>query len=408
MEKVYVYNHKTKLIKATLDVRCFMIGANERGAYLKRLHEKRYWLMCCCIKPYAIMYPRLQGEQYQLVNDPVKGNHHEQCPLYTQVSGRRSPKRTIKDVLFEQPTSFTPVKIGKLRAPLSTQKVSHTPRSLRLQVKQENTIHTLMLFALMQAKLDYLQTTKNYNLKDIYKTATFKIPVCRSKGERAVLSVGDLTFFNPDIERVDWKSIIQRKVKYFTERVPPQAYIVQAVEWANYDREAEVLTTYHDGREVTYSCSRVTHHYERTRGPRIVFIVYVLLESWVVVTIYTHPIIAVGIPVLIDSNIERNFGQLFLKYKDPNLKLYKYYRGMMDKGILLLPDFKMINCTRGNYWAEIVEVMGVVNDSSYEDRKKYIVPAMAAKFGLPVRVVHPESLSKDLLKIMTSVRKGNN
>ena len=409
MSKVFVYNHKSKIIKATLNVASFKVGARNRDAYLKRLHEKKYWLMCGCVKPNAIMYPRLQENRYQLVNDPVKGKHHYKCPLFTQISGKRTQKSEQPQSVAVQPSSFTPVTIAIINQPPAATGKKALKGRKSLHVKKENSIHTLLLFALSQAKLDVLHDTKVYDLKNLYKTDVFKIPVCKSPGkDDRPITVGDITFVSPDEDGVQWKSIVQSKSERFNANVPLQAFIVKVVDGVIYDRVSESVTIFKDGCEEIQSCSRVTQHYERTRGPRIIFSIYAILDNkWSLVAIYTHPIVARNIPVLVDSSIERKFAQMFLDYRDPNLRLYKYYHGVLDKGIVLLPDFRLTNCTPGNYWSEIIEVMGLVNVTSYEERKKYIVPAMVAKYQLPVRLVYPASLSTDCRAAIKSVKKGN-
>lgn len=248
-----------------------------------------------------------------------------------------------------------------------------------------------------------------YNIKDLFATEVFQIPVCKNKkrGMKDV-TVGDLTFFDPEQDDVVWKTIIEKKKNQFSGRVPLQCFIILLVDNARYERNLETLIVSNNGKSEEYKCSRVSHHYEKTVGPRLIYIVYALFENqWDVMTIYTHPIVSKNVPVLIDSNHERNFALTFLSYCEPNLKLMKFYHGEVHQGVLLLPDFKMTNNTRGNYWSEIIEVMGMENSEEYVERKSYLVPAMESYFKLPVREVLPTSLVADCESAITSVTKGN-
>jgi hypothetical protein len=111
---VKVFNHKTQIVQATVNVSDFVFGSSKRSMYIKQLHDKKYWIKCCCTTPNAIMYPRLQNNSYQLVNDPVYGKHHEQCELYTVVSGNRLANTKPSPVIPTPPLSFTPIKFGNI------------------------------------------------------------------------------------------------------------------------------------------------------------------------------------------------------------------------------------------------------------------------------------------------------
>lgn len=408
MKVVYVFNNRTKIIKAQLPVHAFIENSDKRTAYIKKLHEKKYWIKCGCITPNAIMYPRLHNQIYQLVNDPVNGKHSKDCDLFTEVSGKRSSSESILTVSPSPPKTFTPVRIGNGSGSKHVGK-NQSSSNNKLRIKKTDSIHSLLVYALTQAKLDQLYHDKVFNLKEMFSTEVFKILVSKNaeQGGKGV-SVGDITFFEPDAENLPWKSIVQRKHAHFNSAIPLQAFIVKRVDGVEYDRKRERLIVTDSGDKTEYQCSRISHHYERTVGPRIVFIVNAVLENrWEVVAIYTHPIIARDIPILVDSNFERKFALLFCSYRLPELRLMKYYHGKAVDGIMLLPDFKMTNHSPSNYWSEIIEVMGMENSDEYVGRKKDIVPAMEATFKLPVREVRPATLEEDCLVAIKSVMKGN-
>lgn len=409
MKLVKVFNHKTQMVKATVNVSDFVFGSPKRTMYIKQLHEKKYWLKCCCRIPNAIMYPRLQNHSYTLVNDPINGMHHAQCELYTVVSGNRLGKDGPLAVTPTPPLSFTPIKLGNINKQLKERPKNNTGTPKKNHIKKGCSIHNLLVFALSQAKFNIMHYQRAYNIKDLFATCVFEIPVCKNKkrGMKDV-TVGDLTFFDPEQDNVAWKNIIEKKKNQFTPQVPLQCFIVLLVDNARYERNQETFIVSKDGRCEKYKCSRVSHHYERTVGPRLIYIVYALIENqWDVMTIYSHPIVSTKIPVLIDSNYERDFALTFLSNCEPNLKLMKFYHGQVHQGILLLPDFQMTNNTPGNYWSEIIEVMGMATSAEYVERKSHLVPAMASHYKLPVREVLPASLESDCESAIASVKKGN-
>jgi hypothetical protein len=355
------------------------------------------------------MYPRLQNHVYQLVNDPVNGGHDHHCDLFTVVSGKRTHTNVEIIVDATPPNSFTPIKLGILSRGVNLSASRGSNENSKVRVKKSNSIHSLLVFGLTQAHLDKISHLKKYNIKDLFNTEVFQIPVCKSKDRRVRdVTVGDLTFFNPDKDNIDWKIRVQHKSKQFSQGTPLQAFIVLQVDNATYDRVNEKLIVTIGIRETEYICSRVSHHYEITAGPRLVYIVNALIDGqWDVMTIYTHPVVSNEIPVLIDSNLEREFVLEFISYHEPKLQLMKFYHAITDKSLVLLPDFKMTNYTSGNYYSEIIEVMGMVSSEAYIERKKHLIPAMESYFKLPVREVLAESLKVDCFEAVQTVKEGN-
>jgi hypothetical protein len=408
MTKVYVFNSRTQVIKATLNIDCFIDGSSTRTAYIKRLHDKKYWLKCGCCTPSAVMYPRLQNHTYQLVNDPVKGKHYEGCGLYTPVSGERNFLPGVPSVNTTAPNSFTPIKVGHFtRNPQSKKKFSPCAGN-GVRIKKADSIHTLLSFALSQAKLDQMYYGKKYNIKDLFKTSIFKIPVCRGgKGKRDYVSVGDITFFDPDLDEISWKNVVQKRKRLFNKGIPMQAFIVLLVDNVQFDRIKGVVEVNSYGKNLSYRCSRVSHYYEKTPGPRLVFIVNAVInEHWETMAIYTHPIVSPKIPVLVDSHIERKFVFELLSHKDSMLRLKKFYHGVFDNGIFLLPDFKLTNIEKGSHWSELIEVMGINSCSEYTERKSALIPAMSKRYQLPVSTVFGHRIKGDCQSAIKRVKEA--
>jgi hypothetical protein len=409
LAKAHVYNHKiNRKVISKFNLWDFTQKSPNRANNIKWLHLKGYWLKCECVIPNAVMFPKLADNTYQLVNDPVNGVHNEKCDLFTEVSGKRTAKTGIPVVAPKPPTSFTPVKLGLTKDNTKLDSTITSRASKRVQVRKQDSIHSMLAYALTAAKFDIIQHQKEYNLKVLFPGPIFQLPVCKNILKGGDINIGDLTFFDPESENVDWKSKTISKSAFYPTNIPPQAFIIMLVDDAKYDRKTQCLIVRKNEQETEYNCSRVSHHYERTLGPRLIYIINALIDNaWQTVTIYTHPIVSKDIPVLIDSGYEREFALIFLTYREPDLKLLKYYHSKIMNGRQILPDFKLTSYIKNNYWAEIIEVMGMENDMEYVQRKLDIVKEIESAYQLPVREVSSKTLQEGCEAAVQAVKKGN-
>ena len=401
--KVSIYNHKTDSVKAIIDVSILSPNSPDKPKYLQRMYEKGYWAKCDCTSSMAISYPRLANDAYQLVNDPVHGRHSIKCPLYTIVSGERNTSgESVPVVAPEPPKSFTPIKIGGEKKKTDANK-PNPGEVTGLKTSKKDKIHSLLAFALVQAKYDVMVFGKVFDLKALFRTKVFKGKVC-TNGRNSPLLISDLVFIDPEKDGLNWQEIIEKKRGRFPAHVPLQAYLILLVDNAIYNRQSEVLTLFNNTSETSYSCSKVSHHYESTSGPRIIFIIRAYIDNdWQVSQVYTHPVVSKEIPMLIDSGIERKFVHEVLGYEDVGIRISKYYQHIEHKGHKLLPDFKL-TFSRGHYRAEIVEVMGMKGNVEYDDRKHVLIPLMKEKYNLPVSEVNPDSVAEDTALIIETIR----
>ncbi|PSV27626.1 hypothetical protein [Photobacterium sp. GB-72] len=88
---MWIYEHTTKrrLFKTPVIISYQTIGTESVQSYLRECYEKKYWLMCDCTTPPAIMFLRRQSKDGEivLVNHSQFGSHGAECEFYSSVKG---------------------------------------------------------------------------------------------------------------------------------------------------------------------------------------------------------------------------------------------------------------------------------------------------------------------------------
>ena len=119
-------------------------------------------------------------------------------------------------------------------------------------------------------------------------------------------------------------------------------------------------------------------------------------------TVYIKPVLYRNRLMLMDSDHERKFArQVIYKVKNhPGWTLIKPLEGKVIEDTFLMPDFLLENPALDT--RHLVEVMGMLNDPDYADRKEYIVPLMSKAWPhhkvVEIDPVSPSADKRDYLE----------
>lgn len=387
--KIILFNNKNKSIFETLTLARFL---ESKQNYLAIMHLHKLWLECHCVKGTAVAFVKRNSLNYSLVNHAVLGQHDKQCKLHTQISGEILTGEQVPKASISPPTHFTVLKINESD---SESQEKCTGRKLKHNNKKSDRIHSLLSFALEEKYLNVLRINKGLNMNAIFFSKMFQLLVTKNNGHS--IKVADITYVLPNKKARDYQLNVMRMKYKFANEVPLQCNFIFFVDDVSINETTNTFSYTQDLEIKTVETIRQIHHYPQTTGPRIIFITKALInEQWQNYLAYSHPIISIQHPVLIDSSLERNFANLFLQMSKEGATLTKPYTSKEYKGHHLLPDFIYKS---GDRFTCIVEVMGMLNQEDYKLRKEKLVPMMRARFNMDVIEVEPgniESRAREL------------
>jgi len=382
MAQVLLINKKTKELFKKISLNDFLAN---KYKHLTTMHVHSLWLQCQCTKAGAISFVKRNNTSFVLVNHPIHGKHHYNCRLHTNVSGEINHDTTdTPQSASKAPSAFTPLKIAKESQIQTNSKAKNKNTNNK---KKSDRIHSLLTYALEEKGLNILTADKVPNLNSLFYSKMFSLPVTKNK--KYTVKVSDITYILPSDRAQNYQQHLD-KIKYkFANDVPLQSNFIFFIDDMALSENSDVFEYKHQGKSKRMAVIKQIHHYQKTKGPRLVFTIKALINTkWQNYLVYTHPIVSIKHPVLVDSSYERDFAQHYLNTATAGSSLTKPYLAKELHGSLLLPDFiykdKETHC--------IVEVMGMLNQDEYKERKKRLVPLMEKRFSMKVIEVTPDNL----------------
>jgi hypothetical protein len=356
------------------------------------MHIHGLWLKCHCVQAGAIAFVKRNKISFVLVNHAIEGKHDFKCSLHTDVSGEINAGEHTPQSSPKAPTGFTPLKINGAQDKAKAGSANQQTQSSR---HKSDRIHSLLSYALTEKHLNLLSVNKAPNLKALFYSKMFQLPV--TKHGKHIVKVSDISFILPNEKARDYQRTLVRLKYKFPDEVPLQCNFIFVVDDLSIDPLDKSFTYQQNHVTRTVSAIRQIHHYQRTSGPRIVFLIKAFIEGcWQNYLAYSHPILSTTHPILVDSSLERRFAQLFLEKGAAGASLTKPYLSTEFQGNHLLPDFIFKDA---QHKPCLVEVMGLLNQEEYQERKARLVPLMSQRFNMPVIEVTPQDLEQKALEL---------
>lgn len=370
---IQVINRKTLAVTSSFLLENFISDFYNQ---VKLMHIGHRWLRCNCKANGVIMYPRLLGNTYSLVNHPQKGTHDLRCQFYTYAS----KVNFEKNILQRKPQSFMPTPLLGNNAATANGK-----SSLKGKRYEQTRIHQFLVHALMESGLNKSSFEKEHKLTSLYFSKVFSIKV--GQGNHKVnLQVKDVTLVSPkNVQAIrSHEASMVKKSLLFSKNIPVHANFVLAVDsFEFYDNNCRFKL---NSDSFCITADRVCHVYPNTNGPRLIFISKIYRDNeWSCHIVYSHPIFSVVQPMYVDSNIERIFINEMFNSKETGLVVEKFLLPVSYFGDFLLPDFKVtLFFDKVKSKSLISEVMGMINDDEYVKRKERLIPLFRKRFKMPV------------------------
>ncbi|MBB1450056.1 hypothetical protein NQT72_01715 [Pseudoalteromonas carrageenovora] len=395
-----IFIDKKKNISDAISGTCATTFTSNKHYYLKLMHLNGLWLKCGCVNHGAISFVRQRGNTYSLVNKGAEGQHSQNCLLWSLVNqGQGEPLAPSKGRKINK---FNPVRIGDSAS--TGGNGNSTGRGNTKQI--QHTIHALLCNLLAGKSINRVMTLnkyyagKSYNLKDVSFSRAASAVVCNE------LKVKDLLFIPPKTEHSISKKEVEKIADKFDKNTALQFYTILLVDDLDYDKEKNTteISIGNKSRKLTFN--KTTHSYVRTTGPRVCFIVQAIIDGkWTNQIIYTHPIVQCKYPILVDSDLERQFFHKLVENLPQKAVITKPYFSDDYKGRVLKPDFIVSDGEKDikKRKSVVVEVMGLIDDPDYQARKKELIPMMKSRYKSEVIEVLPKSQDDSIRSIIQSI-----
>jgi hypothetical protein len=393
--------------------------------FIRPLHDGDHRIHCDCTEAGAVSFPcLLQAHETYYLRQSQSNPHDENCPLVGVSSGDYNPP-----TLGPKPPKIRPYQPGVKFADGKGQDTAGKGSG----GSRQNKLYTMLCHLLAGKKKDgyvlfnrYTQN-KKFNWGSIYYSLAADSPFIEKTKLTLLLNTPSHLYYQPD------QKFIDRFCKKVSEKVPPQIYTIAVSNHDNYTiSDGQCRFTDSKGVERNFRPRRASHRFSQTTGPRLFFFIEAYVDGeWIVPSLYSHPIVSLEIPILVDSNYERNFfifiAEKFARREEaltaelrrkPNSEGLKdndasvsfsivkpYFAKILDEqpNVPLIPDFKLTRSVKYFDFSEslhvLVEVMGY-NDPDYDARKDEIIPAMERRLGTKVARVKPESMEHDFTLLM--------
>lgn len=114
------------------------------------------------------------------------------------------------------------------------------------------------------------------NLNALYYSAMFQLPVTSCNNH--IVKVSDITYCLPNYRARNYQKMVQRIQYKFSGSVPLQSNFIFLVDDIDINNINSFEYTQSNKVRVI-SVMRQIHHYQRTSGPRIIFLVKALIEN---------------------------------------------------------------------------------------------------------------------------------
>ena len=395
--------------------------------YLKILHDGKHQIHCDCTTPDAVSHVCLLSthETYYLKQSSSKP-HDDECPLVGLSSGEYNP-----------PTNAD--KLPQVRPYLPGKKVAEKKGEATGggggRGTRQSTLYTMLCHLLAGKNIDGLMMVfnrythnKNFNWDSLYFSLLANKPFIERTKFSSLLKTPSNLKLQPD------EGFIIQFTRNVSKRFPPQIYtIAVSNEYNLVFEDGNCKFTDSNNVERSLKPRSFSHRFKQTKGARLFFFSEAYIDGeWIVPLLYSHPIVSLEIPILVDSNYERVFFKFAserfaiwentltsrLRQKANNAgdtdvqaavsfsitKPYFAKTFYHQPNVPLIPDFKLSR--KFKYFDAnetqnlLVEVMGI-NDPVYDARKAEIIPAMERRLKIPVAKVKPETMTADFNDLMT-------
>ncbi|MFY2508820.1 hypothetical protein ACN3E9_11155 [Vibrio pectenicida] len=384
---------------------------------LQKLNENKEYLRCDCRQPSAMMQTSnysAHGYGYRLVNHSRYGLHHGDCPFYREVQGWVvSNPEAAQRALSRQEQTFPTLELYGAFANESTKKVSKSDNAVTRQRsaksgRRVDKIVNLVWFLVKQSHQDRFDSSE----PKIYEEEALK----RFQQAGKNTAFGDSTldkwiFFGPRAFYQARDALVAiREKQGWQSGGRPHAFVAMVVDEVEIDDENKAnrkVILKKDERDTPYYVHSIKTDGQgvRTPGPYLVFMSLCEYEkggAFRAHTVYIKPILYANRLMLMDSDHERKFArQVIRKIQGcPGWTFGKPLEGKVIEDTFLMPDFLLENPTLNI--RHLVEIMGMLNDPDYADRKEYIVPLMSKAWThhevVEIDPVSPSTDKRDYLE----------
>ncbi|ENM5776001.1 DUF1173 family protein [Vibrio mimicus] len=381
----------------------------------QRLKENNEYLYCQCVFPPAVMFTRHSHKHgYSLVCHPTKGKHSKQCVHYRDIKGWvvHNPK-AVNEAITRQADTFPTFSLHSSfaqgtrsintkpqkgsthnRAAKSGKRVDKLVNLVRFLIKTANQ----NTYVSGQPQLFGLKALED--LRDAAQQTTFGPSTLK---DWIFIGAHAFTEARTALTRVDTEGTWPSKGR-------PHAFMVMVADHIvidEMDKANKTLTC--NGAQFFVKRILTEGQGIRTPGPYLVFMSicqFVENGKFRLHTAYVKPILYSNWLMPVDSDHERKFARQVIHCIQPShgWALIKPLEGKAIEGCFVMPDFLLENDDKNCY--QLIEIMGMLNDQDYVDRKDYIVPLMAQ--GWPSHQLfelNPVKPSKDIYHYLMALKK---
>lgn len=371
---------------------------------IQSIHSEHQWLECDCTDDKAVMFARKYDKHFSLVCHSKDGLHDKACPHFREIEGssvfdkERTKQSMDRQALTYPDVSFCDKFATEKKITQNTKKTIGRRASGKRNVPK---LTTLALFLIKQSQQHVICSNDlYYNQSTEYALQRFRLAAANTKFGPSTLNqwIG--------IGKESYKTILRRlydieKTDSWPKNKRPHAFIcfvantitvndeesgiVSITVDENTDTEANAADTATNADKNKDKVNTkfylkqllLEHQGLRTDGPYLVFMMICRAtkdRKYQSHTAYVKPIINDNWLMPVDSNYERKFAKRVVYHvqKGENWSIEKPLEGKSLDDCYLLPDFLIAHQEHHH----LIEVMGMLNNQDYLDRKDYIVPRM--------------------------------
>ncbi len=352
---------------------------------LQAIYEANQDIRCGCTANGARMFVRyLPTGRYTVVNHPVQGRHNKKCSFYTDINGE------IADHDFGGESDFNEILTFDYHKEINESETEgqEPPRDGNTDGSKTKTKSKLLRLMNQLCTTSFMNTYvkpfQNRNSSDKSNDSRIfaKFRDAAKNIKFGASTLNHFIFYGRSGEQFAERALMSKGWKGTGRR---QAFIVEMVDEIE-KNESELLF---DSEPVFYE-RVIRPGRNTTSGPYLVLSTLVEDEG----EMFRHtacikPIVSREIPMLVDSNLEREMALSIIHNIDHRSKRTKEsYWSLQkplipkpgDNGEAILPDFILTHKVNNKFaYREIVEVMGT-DSVDYVERKARLIPQMKEKF----------------------------
>lgn len=351
----------------------------ETQRLLARVRESNQELRCSCTQAKARMFVRFCHDNFTIVNHPTEGQHSDSCQLFSVIHGyndRQDNVTTKAQESVELDSFVIHRSISEATEPSAKQEGSASHHSNR-----EHSLDKLFRHLCEKSYSNFHHKNKNQSplvaLRNLIEPAN-------------LISFGDsmlhkYCFYGDKGYSFAFNTLRREKANNsYKGAGRPHALVFMVVQQISTSNGCIDL----DGTK--YTARRVIRAGRKTKGPYLVILSLAddpVENAILVYNIFIKPIVSPTSLMPVDSHHERIIasGLMSLISNSQNqLARWSLQKPIFSKNdrsnsVAVLPDFilrrKSIDTGKITY-TEVIEVMGMLNDSDYVSRKAQLLPIM--------------------------------